>query len=275
MYLYKNEFTNYLRNSRGFSAATIHVYEVAVENLMNFCYLRDIDFASITARECYLFFAWLHEKKRSATTINCYRAALASFYDFLSDFYSGIVTHNPWRKTARMREQKKLPFTLDFEKAKTTIDDITNIEEKAILATLLYTGVRVSELVNMRFTDVDLINNKMLVYGKGSKERFIPISKPLLEILITYRDPCRAKTKFLFEGPNGKKTKTDIYNITKKYLRTHPHTLRHTFATTLLRRGVNIAIISKLLGHVKISSTMVYLDIAQNDIINALNNIQL
>ncbi len=165
------------------------------------------------------------------------------------------------------RSGKTLPvFLTSGEVSQLLTSAKGNLRDFAMLSFIIYTGVRVNELVNIKIFDLDLIQNTVRVKGKGDKERIIPIAKPLSKLLKKYIAERKHKGRYLFESKfNEKLTPLTVQLIVKKYakkakIRKHitPHKLRHTFATLALQSGVSPITISELLGHSSLNTTMKY-----------------
>lgn len=165
------------------------------------------------------------------------------------------------------RMSKTLPIFLSKKEVGKLLEaSKDNMRDFAIISFIIYTGVRVNELVNIKTYDIDLQQNIVRVRGKGDKERIIPIAKPLSTLLKRYLSSRRYKGKYLFTSKfNEKLTPLSIQLIVKKYAkkaginkRITPHKLRHTFATLALESGVSPITISELLGHSSLNTTMKY-----------------
>jgi len=174
----------------------------------------------------------------------------------------------------RPRSEKKLPRIIEKDFLLKQIDKISNIKHKAIISLGYSTGIRVSELLNIKITDIDskrmIIN---IVNGKGRKDRIVPLSQKILELLRTYFRQHKPKIN-LFNGVElPKYSKTSCNAIVKKYIghEYHFHLLRHSCATALLEFGVDLRIIQMLLGHASIKTTEIYTHVS----INLLNQINL
>jgi len=165
----------------------------------------------------------------------------------------------------RPREEKKLPQIIEKSVALKIYNSIKNLKHKCIIGLGLGFGLRVSEVINLKIEDID--SKRMIVNiinSKGKKDRIVPLSEEFLKALREYYKIYRPK-QFLFEGQdNPKYSSTSCNQIVKKYFGTkyHFHTLRHSFATHILESGVDIEIISKLLGHNSIKTTQIYLHVS-------------
>jgi site-specific recombinase XerD len=155
-----------------------------------------------------------------------------------------------------------------LEKAKTDLDKIQNLKHKSICSLLYGCGLRLNELINLKIEHIIKGQNLIkIVQGKGSKDRFIPISDNLLQLLREYYNKYQPK-EYLFEGQNNSPQYSEgsIQKIVKKYfgIQFHPHILRHCYATHLYEQKVDLNKIQKLLGHKDIKSTQIYTKLANN-----------
>jgi len=167
----------------------------------------------------------------------------------------------------RPKKERKLPRIIEKEFLLNQIDKISNIKHKAIISLAYSTGIRVSEVLNLKITDIDskrmIIN---IVNGKGRKDRIVPLSEKILKLLREYFKDQRPK-EYLFNGQNSLKySKESCNKIVKKYIgeNYHFHLLRHSCATTLLESGVDLRIIQKLLGHSSVKTTEIYTHVSTN-----------
>jgi len=161
----------------------------------------------------------------------------------------------------RPRGEKKLPRIIEKDFLLNKINKIYNIKHKVIISLAYSTGMRVSEVLNLKISDID--SKRMIisiVNGKGKKDRIVPLSKKILELLRKYWLEYKPNT-YLFNGQSSLKyTKSSCNAIVKKYIgeEFHFHLLRHSCATTLLESGVDLRIIQKLLGHSSVKTTEIY-----------------
>ena len=174
----------------------------------------------------------------------------------------------------RPRSEKKLPQVIDSDYLKNGLNKIDNLKHKTILSLAFSTGMRVSEVINLKITDID--SNRMVINihnGKGRKDRIVPLTQYILELFRNYFRQYKPK-EYLFNGQFGVKySKTSCNQIVKKYLGKdyHFHTLRHSCFTTLLESGTDIRIIQKIAGHQSIKTTEIYTHVSKN----LLSNINL
>jgi len=272
------EYLLYLAKERNYSSNTVQSYRVDLEQLCN--YLQENAPAAIESPanieilDLRGFLAGMRSAGYSVSTIYRKVSAVRSFFNFL--YSREVMDNNPARALKLPRMEKKLPSFLDFtqvEKAVELPDEDTpvGIRDRAILEILYDTGMRVSELVGLQKSRVNLSTGEIKVLGKGNKERIVLIGKPAIDAIKKYysiRDKLlknKAQAEGFWIGSNGKSLdRNDIYKIVRKYLeqvtdgKASPHVLRHTFATHLLEKGADLLAVKELLGHVSLSTTQIY-----------------
>jgi integrase/recombinase XerC len=212
----------------------------------------------------------LKETGVSNRTINRKIASLRSFYKFL--LISNIITQNPAAKITAPKIEKRLPSFVS-EKEMDNLFNYIQFEDtkqarrdKLILQMFYYTGMRRSELINLKISDIDLYNQTIRVLGKRNKERIIPAHPKLINSIKQYLKENNNKTDYLFETDKQKPLNPRVvYSIVKKYLEQvttiknkSPHTIRHTFATHMLNNGADLNSIKEILGHANLAATQVY-----------------
>jgi len=252
---------------RGYSKHTVTVY---LDHMKNFIKFHDknpslVELKDITTYQVFL----VYSKKVSFSTFNLAVCSIKYFYRHILDkgFKIDLI---PFQKKGT-----SLPNVLSRQEVARIIAAAENLKNKAIIQTLYATGVRLSELVNLKVTDID--SRRMVVrvkQGKGKKDRYVMLSKTLLSTLREYWKQANPKPRtFLYPGvhPNSHFSRRSVQRIVKETaLRAHinktvtPHTLRHCFATHLLEDGTNIRAIQKFLGHKGLRATEVYTHVAEN-----------
>lgn len=222
---------------------------------------------------------YINEKKLCKASVNSINSALKFFY---------VVTlEREWSdlRIPRMRCRRNLPSYLTKEEVKLIIDNATYLKHKAILSTIYSAGLRVSEVINLRLSDIMSKEMKIRVRaGKGSKERYTLLSQKNLELLREYWSKFGHKNydseEFLFiSRMTGEQltargvqcamlTAVNKAGITKKAT---PHTLRHSFATHLMNDGVDLVVIQALLGHSNLKTTSIYLHVKDYTVLNVVS----
>ncbi|NMB83555.1 MAG: tyrosine-type recombinase/integrase [Ignavibacteria bacterium] len=253
---------------RNYSQSTIKTYLKAVDQYNKFVNLQKPAQDSL-----YKFAVQLKEKNLSFSHIKNSVMAVKLYSEIIfnqklnSDFLHGY------------RKERKLPDVLSIEEIKQVIDCIENLKHKTIISLIYSCGLRISECVNIKISDID--SKRMMIKiaeSKGNKDRYVPISNKMLSLLREYYKQYRPK-EFLFEGQVQKYYSVrSIQSILKSALAKTKikksisvHSLRHSYATHLLEQGTDISIIQKLLGHKDIKTTLLYTQISKTQL-TKINN---
>lgn len=265
-----NSFISYITVEKGLAKNTVEAYKRDVARYLAYSEKHFLSVLKITEEEITDYLWERKLSKKSAPTIFREQEAIKGFYKFL--FTEGHIKQNPAEYLKSPKLEKYLPDVLAVEEVEQllTSPDIKKfrgIRDKAILETLYATGMRVSELTELKISNVNLDVGFIKCFGKGSKERIVPIGKKAIESIKNYLE-VRKKTgnDALFLNPSGKKiSRISIWNIIQKYVKLSgitkkisPHTLRHSFASHILERGADLRTIQEMLGHVSISTTQIY-----------------
>lgn len=280
---------DYLRFSqieRGLSANTITAYKQDLSSFINFLQKENLSSWPTKAIDIDAFLAEQRDQKKATSSISRLISSLRKFYQWL--VRQNIQKLNPMLEIDSPKKRRPLPVALTTVEVtdllkQPDIKKKLGLRDRALLETLYATGIRVSELINLKFTDLHEELKLVKVFGKGSKERLIPISKVALSWIDSYkekvRDPLILKvgknTDFIFlNSRGGSLTRQAVWQIIKHYCKlagiqknVTPHTLRHTFATHLLENGADLRVVQEILGHSDISTTQIYTNLSQKHII--------
>ena len=269
-------FFNFLIIEKGLSKNTVKAYETDIKgfikwiNKNNKQSLLNIKESSVNRYISYLF-----SLKLKSSSVNRKISSLKSFYLFL--LKKKLIRYSPFSEVISPKQEKYLPASMsesEVEKLLNSPDPSKEIEQrdKAMIEMLYATGMRISELVNLKITDIDMNRSVIKVMGKGSKERLIPFGESASEALFNYLKIRKdSSSKEVFISNRGKKiTRVAFWQRIKVYLLREnlkisisPHTLRHAFATHLLNRGADLRSVQLLLGHSDLSTTQIYTHIAK------------
>jgi integrase/recombinase XerC len=267
-----DNFILYLTTEKRYSQHTIDAYERDLTQFINYAEVKKIiDFNEFSSNFIRGWIVQLFEEKIKAKSINRKLAALRTFYKWLRK--EELVTINPMAKVQGPKNEKRLPAfakesELQTEKLDELYADSLNGKRDKVIFELFYqTGIRLSELIDLRVQNVS--SESIKVIGKRNKERIIPISKDLNDQIQTYiqvKNQQVGESPFVFSLKFGKKIYPMlVYRIINQYLsiatnldKTSPHVLRHTFATHMLNRGTGLETLKDLLGHANLSATQVY-----------------
>ncbi len=192
------------------------------------------------------------------------RNTLAATRGALQNYYKHVVGQpNKFDRIAYPKKEHKVPQVISQETVIERINSIHNLKHRMIVSVLYGSGIRLSELLDLRITDIDGNRNTLFVRsGKGAKDRVVPVSSKLINDLRQYFKQYRPMS-YLFEGQKGGRySSTSVQNICRKYMKCNPHLLRHCNLTHLVESGVDISEVSKRAGHAKLDTTMVYNHIA-------------
>lgn len=263
-------FEDYLKYERRYSPHTVIAYISDLEEFFQH-YKKEMFSSDLSLVDSKIIKHWLMTLKTegfSPVTVNRKLSALRKFFKWAVS--KGGIEKSPTEGIKNVKKPVRLPQFVPEEKMDNLLDNAPLFQEvdegyrdRLILELFYDTGVRETELINIKCGDVDRKNLNITVHGKGNKTRMIPISKELLEKL----QPLFAGLNdYLFRTKNGKKMYAKlVYRIVKKYLETtesvtqnSPHILRHSFATALLNNGADINAIKELLGHANLQATQIY-----------------
>ncbi|HNV87197.1 MAG TPA: tyrosine recombinase XerC [Candidatus Omnitrophota bacterium] len=253
------------------SPHTVTNYKIDLREFSGFAKdrpLKEIDYLFIRK-----FLAFLTEKKYSKSSIARKLSCLRSFFKFL--VREEVVENNPSAGLATPKREKKLPHFLEVQEIERLLDSIegdafASRRDRAILETLYSSGIRVSELVGLNFSEADFLGGVLRIRGKGKKERLVPLGKKAQEALEAYLEKKPSgkgvSSDAVFLNRRGTRlTDRSVRRILLKYARKiglgkeiFPHMLRHSFATHLLDRGADLRSVQELLGHESLSTTQIY-----------------
>lgn len=244
-------------------------------------YLKNINKTLFTAKNDDLI-EYLNTMTLKNTSYNNKVTCIKEFYKYLT--YEKISFNIIIDKIEHIKNEKRYPRIITFEDIKKMIscndNSLLGIRNKCIITMLYVTGLRVSELINLTFNDINLDEGYIRCIGKGNKEKIIVIGDLLSITLSSYLNNARNKlinglnTNYIFANSEGEAiTRQQIFNIIKDSalkanikLKVSPHTLRHCFATHMLENGADIRSVQEMLGHSDIKTTQVYLNIAKKKI---------
>lgn len=272
---YIEKFIEYLKVQKNYSELTRINYEKDLIEYSNFLKENNYSYDNMDYKKCTNYLIYLDNKKYKKTSVSRKLSSLRSFYKFL--VLNDYTDNNPFILISSPKKEKKIPKFINYQGIDEIfeIPDLKTIEgqrEKVILEILYGSGVRVSELVNIKIKDIDFKDKTILIFGKGSKERVVSFGEMALDALKTYINNGRKEylgdktSDYLIVGKNEENLTTRrieqiIDNLIKKTsikMNITPHMFRHTFATHLLDQGCDLLAVQELLGHESLSSTEIY-----------------
>jgi len=259
-----DKYVHFLAVEKGASRLTIEAY---TRDIMRFIESKgDRETQTLERADVERFLDVLHKEGKKVRSILRALSSLRGFLKFL--LLEGQIREDPSRDVDLPKRTLSIPgFLTEKEMERLLNSPFTGRNgprDRAIIELLYATGLRVSELVNLRLQDLSMEGGFLLVMGKRSKERIVPIGSCALSAIKEYFEASKPKGPYLFPGKKGRRlTRQAVWKIIKKYgrfvtSRVSPHTIRHSFATHLLKGGADLRSLQLLLGHEDISSTQIY-----------------
>jgi len=278
----------FLKNEKNYSNYTIVSYRNDLIQFFNYLklyrILKDDKIEDVDRSVMRKYIVYLKKSDYSARSISRKISTVRSFFKFC--LREGIIKVNPTINLITPKIDKKLPYFLYLQEVNKLIETplkntIFGIRDRAILELLYGTGIRVGELVNLNICNIDLYEKTIIVFGKGSKERILPLGNPSIRAIQEYLTSRNLSEKKIFVNKNdlealflnrlgGRLTTRSIRRIIIKYMKMaglnkkiSPHVLRHSFATHLLEGGADLRSVQELLGHKSLSTTQIYTHITK------------
>lgn len=285
-------FLDYLKNNLNYSDLTIKSYKQDIELFEDYLFRNNIDLNDVEKDDIRDFMA---ERLNHLTYRGSYESprsvrrrisALRKYYNFLVD--KKYVTYNPFLTIVSPKKRDKLPEVLYEKQINKLIEenskreDFLKSRDQALILLMYSSGLRCSEVVNLKKTDINFSSRFMRILGKGKKERIVPFSEEAKIEMIDYASNLREellkiskdfRCPYFFLNSKGKQlTERGLEYIMKEIVKKsglslgfdfHPHVLRHTFATHLLEKGADLRIIQELLGHESINTTAIYTHVSK------------
>ncbi len=284
---YLSEYLEFIEIEKGLSENTINAYRRDLSGFLDFCTNKGIlGVEYITRNHLNSYILNLRQDSLNPRSVVRKIASLRGFFKWLCA--NSYIQNNPASSIEQPKLPKRLPKVMTLQEIKEVFHSNLNSRENLIVELLYDCGLRVSELVNLKTSDIDLKSRYIQCFGKGSKERLVPFGKKAKESFNKYykeREIILAKynldSKRLLINDSGRFiTRQDVYNFVRKlgekiHKHISPHTLRHTFATHLLENGADLRIVQELLGHSDVSTTQLYTHITKKrlkEVYFAINN---
>jgi integrase/recombinase XerC len=273
----RTSFIQYIKFEKRFSPHTVMAYESDLDQFFRYAletYETEVS-AKITHSMVRSWIVSMMEQKITPKSITRKVTSLKSFYKFL--LRNGDITINPMQKVQAPKISKRLPVYVEEQNMKVLFSEVDfgegfiGLRDRMLMELFYATGMRLSELVNLKEQDFDLHNCHVKVLGKRNKERLIPFADPLKALVKQYleqkrNEPFAEQSVRFFVGKDGQPIgPKKPYTIVNKYLKQattiskkSPHVLRHTFATHMLNNGADLNSVKELLGHANLAATQVY-----------------
>ena len=275
-----DSFLNSLIIQKGLSKNTIQSYESDIYQLYQWNLSKNKKrMTEIKKSDTSQYISYLFSQNLKSSSVNRKISSLKTFFNFL--LKKKLIKANPFAEQIMPKKPISLPKSISEDDVikllgAPKVDTVIGLRDRAMLELLYASGVRISELVNIKYSDLDLERNIMKVFGKGSKERLVPFGEDASQWISAYIDQRKknkelASIKYIFLNNRGSKiSRHAFWHRLKEYCLEiglkndiSPHTLRHAFATHLLNRGADLRSVQVLLGHSDLSTTQIYTHIAK------------
>ncbi|MBU1099865.1 MAG: site-specific tyrosine recombinase XerD [Bacteroidetes bacterium] len=271
------EYLALLKLERNLSENTIDSYESDIRSFLNYLDENKIeDFDEVTHRSISNFFEGQKEAGMKSSSTGRYNSSIKGFFHFLSK--NNYIRKNPTDNLPSVKIARDLPVVLSFNEIESILDqpdinDNLGLRDKAMLELMYSSGLRASEVLTLKLSDLFFSEEVIRVLGKGNKQRIVPVGSSAVDWVtryLTFVRPHFLKRELsgniIFLNKRGKGlSRMGLWKIVKKYVleagitkEVHPHTFRHSFATHLLEGGADLRAVQEMLGHADISTTQIY-----------------
>ncbi|CAK1223861.1 Site-specific recombinase XerD (XerD) [Fructobacillus tropaeoli] len=274
------DYLNYVQVDRGLSKNTITAYRQDLTNFCAFLKKNQTTWRQVDHQVVLAFLNQLRLEKRANTSVARMVTSLRKCFSYLKN--EGLIEHDPMLNIKPPKKAEHLPAVLSVEEVDLLLEtpDVSTplgLRTRALLEVLYATGLRVSELINLKLDDLHLDLGLIQTLGKGDKERIVPIGEVAVDWINRYLQSARPalvkgqRTVTLFVNDHGRSlSRQGVWQLIKKLVAqagikkdVSPHTLRHSFATHILENGADLRIVQELLGHADISTTQIYTHISK------------
>ena len=278
------KFLEFIKVDKKLSKNTLESYQRDILQYKEYITENNINYVNVKNEDIINYLEYLHTINKKSSTISRHLASIRLFYQYLAK--SKIVKEDPTKGIQSPKIEKKAPSVLSSQEVSLILkkpkgEDLKSIRDKAMLEIAYATGMRVTEIISLNISDIDLTNSSVTCKTEN-KQRIIPLGKMSLHALQEYMETARLNMikddneQALFVNVNGKRlTRQGFWKIIKYYKeQAHiskeitPHVLRHSFATHLLQNGADLKSIQSMLGHSDISSTQVYMQFQDDSLKN-------
>ena len=275
---YLSEYLEYLKYQKNYSDETIHSYSIDIEEFLDYINSECINICEVGYDVVKAWLIHLDEKKNKSTTVSRKISSLRGFYKYLIN--NKVMNSNPFSLVSLPKKERHLPRFFYYNELEEMfqvpkLNTALGQRDRLLLEMLYATGVRVSEFVNIKVSDIN--GEEIKVLGKGNKERIVEFgdyAESILELYLNegYKSLNVKKSEYLFLNNRGGKLTTrgvryilvNIINKTTIDKKISPHMLRHTFATHLLNEGCDLLTVQELLGHESLTATSIYTHITND-----------
>lgn len=281
------DYLHYLKIERGLAANTRQSYARDLNQFVVFLKQQKLAFFPEDSLQIFAYLKSQQSQNKAANSLKRMLSSLRKFYQYLEN--ENLIQKNPMLQIDAPKSAQRLPDVLTEQEINTLLQqpkiaDCNGLRDRAMLEVMYATGLRVSEVINLKMSDLHLSLGLIQTIGKGNKERIIPIGDTAISWLNRYLQEVRPKLMkqkqvCVFLNFHGQPlSRQGIWKKIKQYVQTSqitknvtPHTLRHSFATVLLEKGADLRVVQELLGHSDISTTQLYTHISHQHLTEVYN----
>ena len=265
--IFLSEYIEYLNEIKGYSSNTVTSYKNDIKQYLK--YLNDINKKYYETEE---YVKYLNKNKYAKSSINRKIASINKFYEWCEK--RNYLEETKYKKIKYIKQEKKLPDILTSSYINKLLnslptDNPKNLRDRTIIELLYSSGLRVSELTNLKINDIKN-NESIKVLGKGNKTRILPMTNEAYKLIDSWITNSRSfyenekSNDYLFIGVRGSKiSEREVQRIVRSKLGTYPHSIRHSFATHLLDGGADLRVVQEMLGHSDPSTTQIYTHVSK------------
>ena len=261
------EFISYIKNVKGYSDNTARAYNNDLRSFVKVVKIINPSsrWSTLTLQDIDEVVKYNVQRGLKPSTTNRQISAVKALYDYMKR--EGMIDYNPARYESRRKQADTIPNTIpmhDLEEAYAESTGTTRL----MLGLLVYTGIRIQELLDIRKHDVNTKTGEIIIRGKGMKERKVITAPDNAQELEAYMRNLRPDS-FIFGSTSQREARYELHAILKRHSQAKqlsPHAIRHTFATELAKQGSNVTTLAKMMGHNSIKTTQHYIDLTQNNI---------
>lgn len=267
-----NEYMNYLQNIKGYSPNTISSYVKDLHNFVEWARfnISGARWSTITIIDIDKYITDMAKAGLKPATTNRHLSAISGLYRYMKR--EGLMNENPCHFESRRKIAQTIPHTIPINELKTAYEQANGVV-KVMLALLISTGIRIQELLDLEWDDINFTDNSLTIHGKGNKERCVYTNSEYLEILRNVYQYQRQNGKiFLMNQREARRMVFDALRPYTKAKQLSPHAIRHSFATHLANEGVNASTIGAILGHQRLETTQKYIDLTDAPVRYILQN---
>lgn len=261
------EFISYIKNVKGYSDNTARAYNNDLRSFVKV--VKTINpssrWSTLTLQDIDEVVKYNVQRGLKPSTTNRQISAVKALYDYMKR--EGMIDYNPARYESRRKQADTIPNTIPMQDIEASYAEATGTT-RIMLGILMYTGIRIQELLDIRKHDVNTKTGEIIIRGKGMKERKVITAPDNSQELEEYMKNLRPDS-FIFGSTSQREARYELHAILKRHSQAKqlsPHAIRHTFATEVAKQGSNVTTLAKMMGHNSIKTTQHYIDLTQNNI---------